>query len=192
MTTMRAMLLENPGQPLVLRHLEVPAPGPGQVLLRVRACGVCRTDLHLVDNELPDPRLPIIPGHEIVGVVDELGDGSDRFAVGAFLCALGFVVTLNVANPDEMIVGRNLERYEETGDLDTSYLHVLSDDAVPAITAGLGRMDRLARHETEELLYKRLASKNSNAGWRKWQSYNLARWRAYDALTATLGPDASD
>jgi propanol-preferring alcohol dehydrogenase len=82
MTTMRAMLYERPGQPLVLRHLEVPAPGPGQVLLRVRACGVCRTDLHLVDDELPDPRLPIIPGHEIVGVVEDLGNGADRFAVG--------------------------------------------------------------------------------------------------------------
>ncbi|MEW6320612.1 MAG: zinc-dependent alcohol dehydrogenase family protein [Acidobacteriota bacterium] len=62
---------------------ELPAPGPGQVLLSVRACGVCRTDLHLVDGELPDTPLPIVPGHEIVGRVERLGRGVDAFAVGA-------------------------------------------------------------------------------------------------------------
>ena len=73
--TMRAMVLEAPGRPLVLRALPVPSPGPGQVLLRVAACGVCRTDLHVVDGELPDPKLPLIPGHEIVGHVARLGPG---------------------------------------------------------------------------------------------------------------------
>jgi alcohol dehydrogenase, propanol-preferring len=65
---MRAMVLEAPGQPLVERELPEPKAGPGQVLLRVRACGVCRTDLHVVDGELPDPKLPLVLGHQVVGV----------------------------------------------------------------------------------------------------------------------------
>jgi alcohol dehydrogenase, propanol-preferring len=72
-TTMRAMVLERVGQPLELREVSVPQPGPGEVLLAVRACGVCRTDLHLLDGELPDPRLPVVPGHEIVGSVVAVG-----------------------------------------------------------------------------------------------------------------------
>jgi propanol-preferring alcohol dehydrogenase len=75
---MRAMVLERPGEPLVLRTRPVPEPGPGQLLLRVRACAVCRTDLHLVDGELPDIPLPIIPGHEIVAEVVEAPPGSRR------------------------------------------------------------------------------------------------------------------
>ncbi len=75
--TMRAMVLERPGTPLQLRELPVPRPAAGQVLLRVEACGVCRTDLHLVDGELPDPVLPMIPGHEIVGRVVDVGPGVD-------------------------------------------------------------------------------------------------------------------
>ena len=65
---MRAMVLEAPGRPLVEREVPEPKAGPGQVLLRVRACGVCRTDLHVVDGELPDPKLPLVLGHQIVGV----------------------------------------------------------------------------------------------------------------------------
>jgi alcohol dehydrogenase, propanol-preferring len=68
---MRAMVLEALGQPLVERELPEPTAGPGQVLLRVRACGVCRTDLHVVDGELPDPKLPVVPGHQVVGVTRE-------------------------------------------------------------------------------------------------------------------------
>jgi alcohol dehydrogenase, propanol-preferring len=64
---MRAMVLHRPGEPLRLEELPVPEPGPGQVLLRVRACGVCRTDLHVVDGELERPKLPLVPGHQIVG-----------------------------------------------------------------------------------------------------------------------------
>lgn len=79
---MRAMVLERPGQPLVLRDLPVPEPGAGQVLLRVRACGVCRTDLHIVDGELPDPKLPLVLGHQIVGEVVRAGAGATRFAPG--------------------------------------------------------------------------------------------------------------
>jgi alcohol dehydrogenase, propanol-preferring len=68
---MRAMVLEAPGRPLVERELPEPKAGPGQVLLRVRACGVCRTDLHVVYGELPDPKLPLVPGHQVVGVTRE-------------------------------------------------------------------------------------------------------------------------
>jgi alcohol dehydrogenase, propanol-preferring len=70
---MRAMVLEAPGRALVPAEREPPRPGEGQVLLRVRACGVCRTDLHIVDGELDLPRLPVVPGHQIIGEV--VGDG---------------------------------------------------------------------------------------------------------------------
>ncbi|GBD17291.1 putative alcohol dehydrogenase AdhA [bacterium HR26] len=79
---MRAMVLTEPGRPLELRELPLPEPGPGQVQLRVRACGVCRTDLHVFDGELPEPKLPLVLGHQIVGVVTKLGEGVNRFAVG--------------------------------------------------------------------------------------------------------------
>jgi len=79
---MTAMVLERPLEPLRQRVVDVPRPGPGQVLLEIRACGVCRTDLHLVDDELPGPSLPLIPGHEIVGTVIERGPGVDRFPLG--------------------------------------------------------------------------------------------------------------
>jgi alcohol dehydrogenase, propanol-preferring len=79
---MRAMLLEAPGAPL--RDLERPVPrvGSGDVLLRVRACGVCRTDLHVLDGELPDPTLPLVLGHEIVGTVEQAGPDVTRLHVG--------------------------------------------------------------------------------------------------------------
>ncbi|ABI56761.1 zinc-dependent alcohol dehydrogenase family protein [Alkalilimnicola ehrlichii MLHE-1] len=81
-TTMRVMALEAPGQALQAQSWPVPEPGIGQLRLRVRACAVCRTDLHVVDGELPDPVLPIIPGHEIVGVVDRVGEGCQRYRPG--------------------------------------------------------------------------------------------------------------
>jgi propanol-preferring alcohol dehydrogenase len=70
---MRAMVLETPGGTLVERLMAVPEPRPDQVLVKVAACGVCRTDLHVVDGELPHPKLPLVPGHEIVGTVVEAG-----------------------------------------------------------------------------------------------------------------------
>jgi propanol-preferring alcohol dehydrogenase len=76
------MVLERPRTPLRLEEVPVPAPGPGQVLLRVRACGICRTDLHVVDGELTEPKLPIIPGHQIVGEVVEVGSSVTRPRVG--------------------------------------------------------------------------------------------------------------
>lgn len=80
--TMRAMLFERTGQALRLAELPVPSPAPGQILLRVEACGVCRTDLHLIDGELPDPVLPMVPGHEIVGRVVATGSGVAGVRVG--------------------------------------------------------------------------------------------------------------
>ncbi len=74
---MRAMVLHTPRQPLELRHPPTPEPGPGQVLIKVSACAVCRTDLHVVDGELTEPKLPLVIGHEIVGTVAAHGPGSE-------------------------------------------------------------------------------------------------------------------
>lgn len=79
---MRAMVLQSPGQPLRLEDRPDPQPSTGEIRLRVRACAVCRTDLHVVDGELPVPRLPIVPGHEIVGVVDRVGPGVHNLQTG--------------------------------------------------------------------------------------------------------------
>jgi alcohol dehydrogenase, propanol-preferring len=79
---MRAMVLEAPRTPLRLSDWPVPQPAPSQIVLRVQACGVCRTDLHVVDGELTDPKLPLVPGHEIVGTVVQRGEQAERFAVG--------------------------------------------------------------------------------------------------------------
>jgi propanol-preferring alcohol dehydrogenase len=79
---MRAMVLEQSGQPLVERELPEPEPGEGQVLLEVTACGVCRTDLHIVDGDLTEPKLPLVIGHQIVGRVVGRGEGAERFADG--------------------------------------------------------------------------------------------------------------
>jgi propanol-preferring alcohol dehydrogenase len=81
-STMQAMVLERPGTPLRPMEWPVPEAGAGQVLVAVEACGVCRTDLHLVDGELPEPVLPMIPGHQIVGRVVALGTGVEGWRVG--------------------------------------------------------------------------------------------------------------
>lgn len=82
---MRAMVLDRPGQPLRAAELPIPECGPDDVLLKVHACGVCRTDLHIADGDLPDPKLPLIPGHEVVGTVVARGARADRFALGTRL-----------------------------------------------------------------------------------------------------------
>lgn len=79
---MLAMVLDAPGVPLALRMLARPRPGPGEVLVKVGACAVCRTDLHVVDGELTEPKLPIVPGHEIVGRIVAIGEGSAGFVAG--------------------------------------------------------------------------------------------------------------
>jgi alcohol dehydrogenase, propanol-preferring len=79
---MRAMILEKIGKPLVLRRRPARAPGHGEISIEVRACAVCRTDLHVIDGELPDPKLPLVIGHEIVGRVVRRGEGAARFSDG--------------------------------------------------------------------------------------------------------------
>jgi alcohol dehydrogenase, propanol-preferring len=81
--TMKAMVLDRPGTPLQLRQVPLPVPADGQVLLRVHACGVCRTDLHIVDGDLTEANLPLIPGHQIVGTVVKAGSMVQRFGPGA-------------------------------------------------------------------------------------------------------------
>ena len=79
---MRAMVLHEPKRSLELRDVPKPKPGKGQLLVRVSTCAVCRTDLHIVDGELPDPKLPLILGHQIVGRVEEIGEEASNFAIG--------------------------------------------------------------------------------------------------------------
>jgi len=81
-TMMRAMVMEQPGQPLQLKNLEVPTPSITQVLIKVIACGVCRTDLHIMDGELKSPKLPLIMGHEIIGTVYRTGNEVSKFKTG--------------------------------------------------------------------------------------------------------------
>jgi NADPH:quinone reductase-like Zn-dependent oxidoreductase len=80
---MKAMVLEAPGRPLLMQSLPDPQPAAGEIVVRVEACGVCRTDLHVVDGELPHPRLPVVPGHEIVGIVTLVGAGVTGSPAGA-------------------------------------------------------------------------------------------------------------
>ncbi len=82
MPMMRAMVLDRPGMPLVMRERPLPQPAAGEILIEIAACGVCRTDLHVVDGELPQPKLPIVPGHEIVGRVAAIGQGVSGFTLG--------------------------------------------------------------------------------------------------------------
>lgn len=79
---MKAMVLEKVGELLKLRELPIPKPGKGEVQIRVHACGVCRTDLHVFDGDLKEPKLPLILGHEIVGTITKLGDGVKELTVG--------------------------------------------------------------------------------------------------------------
>ncbi|NLE10424.1 MAG: zinc-dependent alcohol dehydrogenase family protein [Actinobacteria bacterium] len=79
---MRAMVLEEAGRPLRPAEIDMPVAGPGQVRLKVQACGICRTDLHVVDGELTEPKLPLVPGHQIVGVVDAVGESVAGVTVG--------------------------------------------------------------------------------------------------------------
>jgi alcohol dehydrogenase, propanol-preferring len=79
---MRAMVLEQPEKPLIQRDIPKPSPATGELLVRVNACAVCRTDLHIVDGELPEPKLPLIVGHQIVARIEQIGDGVRGFEIG--------------------------------------------------------------------------------------------------------------
>lgn len=80
--SVKAMVLEKPKQPLVLKEMAMPSPLPHQVLIKIIACGVCRTDLHIIDGELTNPKLPLIPGHEIVGIVAKTGSKAENLKEG--------------------------------------------------------------------------------------------------------------
>ncbi|HCP91532.1 MAG TPA: alcohol dehydrogenase, partial [Spartobacteria bacterium] len=79
---MRAMVLDKPRRPLQLRDLPEPKPVAGQLRVRVSTCAICRTDLHVADGELPNPKLPLIPGHQIVGRIEQIGEGIEGFSIG--------------------------------------------------------------------------------------------------------------
>lgn len=79
---MDAMVLQNIGTALEWSELSDRQPGPGEIRVKVSACGVCRTDLHVIDGELPKPKVPIIPGHEIVGRIDKIGAGVEGLSMG--------------------------------------------------------------------------------------------------------------
>ena len=79
---MRAMVLEEPRRPLVMRERPLPEPAADEIVVEIAACGVCRTDLHVVDGELPNPKLPVVPGHEIVGRIGAMGEGVTGLAIG--------------------------------------------------------------------------------------------------------------
>lgn len=79
---MRAMVLEKVDHPLVLKDVPCPTPKPSEVLIKIQACGVCRTDLHIIDGELPHPKLPLILGHQVVGIIDKLGENVSKHKLG--------------------------------------------------------------------------------------------------------------
>src|SRR5881628_2497489 len=84
---MQACVLDTPAavesNPLRFRERPKPSPGPGEILIRVSVCGVCRTDLHVVEGELPARRSPVVPGHQVVGTIEQQGRGAERYSLGA-------------------------------------------------------------------------------------------------------------
>jgi alcohol dehydrogenase, propanol-preferring len=147
---MRAMVLTAPGRPLEAAELPAPRPGPGRVRVRVHACAVCRTDLHVADGELPDPKLPLVLGHQIVGTVVE---GGERFAAGArvgipwlgWTCGRCRYCTSGRENlcPFARFTGYNLDGgYAEEAVADERYCFPLPEgypdlQAAPLLCAGL-------------------------------------------------------
>jgi hypothetical protein len=108
----------------------------------------------------------------------------NRFAIGSFVAALGFLVTLNIANPDALIAERNLDRYYTTGKLDVAYLTNLSEDAVPLLTQAADRISGPEGDLLRQNLERRKKYMDANTGWREWPAFHLSRMQAYDALTA--------
>ncbi len=150
---MRAMVLEEAGKRLLARELPTPAPGPGEVGLEVLACGVCRTDLHILDGELDQPKLPLILGHQIVGRVKTRGPGAKRFEVGQRVgvpwlgwtcghCRFCLSGRENLC-PEARFTGYQIDGgYAEETVADERFCFALSDDfadleAAPLLCAGL-------------------------------------------------------
>lgn len=109
-------------------------------------------------------------------------DLAERFAIGAFVSALGFLVTLNVVNPDAFIVKRNFALYQSIGKLDARYLNRLSEDAVPALVLNMDQLDNHERRLLNRSLLDRLDRMEENTRWRSWPSFHFARRRAYNLL----------
>ncbi len=168
-TTMRAMLLSEQRQPLKLAEVPVPEPQSGQVLIKVHTCGLCRTDLHVLDGDLTEPKLPLILGHQIVGTVVRLGAGVDRFSLGQRIGVpwLGFTDGTcryclrgqeNLCDHPEF-TGYTLDGgYAEYAVADQRYCFPLSEvyndiEAAPLLCAGLigYRTYRLAGEHVERL-----------------------------------------
>ena len=105
-----------------------------------------------------------------------------RFGIGAFVAMLLFLAATNVANPDALIAQQNLARWERTHNIDIEYLAGLSDDAVPVMVPYLDRLEKREARTLRQSLSHRLEKMSKEGQWREWQSFNLARWRAYDAL----------
>jgi hypothetical protein len=105
-----------------------------------------------------------------------------RFAIGAFAALLGFLATLNVANPDDNVVRYNLAQYARTGAIDAEYLYVLSEDAVPAIVQAFEELPPERRGLLREHLRGRLQMMDGDGRWREWQAFHLSRSRAYALL----------
>lgn len=165
---MHAMVLEAPGQALRLREVPRPAAGPGQLLIRVAACAVCRTDLHVVDGELKEPKLPLIPGHEIVGRVEQAGEGVDGFAAGdrvgvpwlGWTCGECRYCRAGHENlcPEARFTGYQIDGgYAEYAVADARYCFAIPDaysdaEAAPLLCAGLiGYRSLLMAGEAERL-----------------------------------------
>lgn len=150
---MRAMRYHGDGRGLVAEDVPTPEPGPGQIRIAVSVCGVCRTDLHVVDDELPDPRLPIIPGHEIVGRVDAIGPGVDAVKLGdrvgvpwlGFTCGECALCRRGLENlcDHARMTGYQIDGgYAEFAVADARYCFALPDayadvEAAPLLCAGL-------------------------------------------------------
>jgi hypothetical protein len=106
----------------------------------------------------------------------------DRFAIGALVAALGFLITLNVVNPDAFIARQNLARYQAIGKLDMYYLTRLSDDAIPILVRHIDQVGDADRPVLNDHLKARLNDMQNNPAWRRWPAFHLARWRAYRLL----------
>ncbi|MDQ3927556.1 MAG: DUF4173 domain-containing protein, partial [Chloroflexota bacterium] len=106
----------------------------------------------------------------------------NRFAIGSFVAAVGFLVTLNVANPDMLIAERNLDRYYTTGKLDVAYLAGLSEDAVPLLTQAADRVGGVEGELLRKNLDRRKVSMDGSTSWQEWPAFHLSRMQAYDAL----------
>ena len=145
---MRVMSLARPGDRLLEEMRPLPAPGPGEIRLRILACGVCRTDLHVVDGELTHPKLPVVPGHEIVGVVDALGTGVEGLSQGqrvgvpwlghtCGICPYCASARENLCDDPEFTGYTRDGGYATHSIADASFCFPLPDDAEPALQAPL-------------------------------------------------------